>query len=206
MRLGEESGLDLVEVNPEAQPPVCRLMDYGKLKYQQKKKTHQKRKTQPQQKEIRITPKIGEHDLQVKMRQAYGFLQDGDKVLVSMTFRGREVVHMERAKEIMVRIVNELAEVGKVEKDAKQEGRRLMMVIAPGGSPKKSESSTKTDSPKSEASKVDGPKAEIPKAEMPKLETPKVEIPKPEALPRDTQGKAEGQQINAAPSNATPKQ
>ena len=136
LKIGEEGGLDLVEVNPEAQPPVCRLLDYGKLKYQQKKKTHQKSKAQPQQKELRITPKIGEHDLLFKLRQARSFLKEGDKVLITMSFRGREMVHVDRYKEVIAKVVNELADVGKIEKDAKQEGRRLTIVLTPGSSKK----------------------------------------------------------------------
>lgn len=123
--------MDLVEVNPESTPPVCRLLDYGKLKYQHKKKTHQKRKVKTQQKEIRITPKIGEHDIQVKLKQIQQFLTHGDKVLISMNFRGREMAHIKRAKELMDRIVTELEENAKVEKPAKLEGRRMTMVLVP---------------------------------------------------------------------------
>lgn len=138
LKKAEESGLDLVEVSPEKDVPVCRILDYGKLKYQQKKKTQQKKHTQALMKEIRITPKIGEHDIQVKIRQALGFLQDGNKVLVTMTFRGREVVHMDRALELMKRIATELATVSKLEKEARLEGHRMSIILAPGGA-KKSE-------------------------------------------------------------------
>lgn len=131
LRFAEEAGLDLVEVSPDKQPPVCRILDYGKLKYQQKKKTTQKNKSQPQQKEIRITPKIGEHDLQVKLKQVRQFLEHGDKVLVSMNFRGREMAHVAKAKEILDRVMTELADIGKVEKEPSLEGRRMTMIVAP---------------------------------------------------------------------------
>lgn len=131
LKIAEEAGLDLVEVSPDKQPPVCRLLDYGKLKYQQKKKSHQKHKPQPQQKEIRITPKIGEHDIDVKLRQLRQFIQHGDKVLVSMNFRGREMAHVARAKELLERICREILDIAKVEKEPKLEGRRMTMILTP---------------------------------------------------------------------------
>lgn len=130
LKLAEESGLDLVEVSPDKQPPVCRLLDYGKLKYQQKKKTQQK-KSQPQQKEVRITPKIGEHDIQVKVKQLRQFLERGDKVMITMNFRGREMAHASLAKEILNRFIADTKDIAKIEKDAKMEGRRMVMILVP---------------------------------------------------------------------------
>lgn len=131
LKIAEDAGLDIVEVSPDKEPPVCRLLDYGKLKYQQKKRTNQKKKVNIQQKELRITPKIGEHDLQVKLRQMLQFLKSGDKVQVTMNLRGREMAHTDKAKSIMQRITEEIQEIGKVEKSARLEGRRMTMVIAP---------------------------------------------------------------------------
>lgn len=131
LKLGEESGLDVVEVSPDKQPPVCRLLDYGKLKYQQKKKTQQKHKAQPQQKEIRITPKIGEHDIQVRLKQIQQFLEHGDKVLITMNFRGREMAHIDRSKEILEKMIKDLTDVAKVEKEPKLEGRRMSAIVIP---------------------------------------------------------------------------
>jgi translation initiation factor IF-3 len=130
VRIALESGTDLVEVAPEASPPVCRILDYGKLKYQQKKKSNQKKKKSPQQKEIRIRPKIGEHDQMVKMKQVRQFLNEGNKVLVSMNFRGREMAHISMAKELMERWTEDLADVAKIEKLPKLEGRRMTMLFA----------------------------------------------------------------------------
>jgi translation initiation factor IF-3 len=129
LKLAEERETDLVEVSPDASPPVCRILDYGKLKYQQKKKSNQKKKKAPQQKEIRIRPKIGDHDKLVKLKQARQFIEDGDKVLVCMNFRGREMAHMEVAKKIMDDWAVELGDIAKVEKSAKLEGRRMTMVL-----------------------------------------------------------------------------
>ena len=130
-KLAEEAELDLVEVSPEANPPVCRILDYGKLKYQQKKKNQQKRKPNAQQKEVRFRPRISENDIQVKLRQIKKFLSHGDKVLVNMNFRGREMVHIDIAREIMNRIATEVEELAKVEKNPKLEGRRMVMVLIP---------------------------------------------------------------------------
>lgn len=136
LKIAEESGLDIVEVAPDKEPPVCRLLDYGKLKYQQKKKANQKKKAKLQQKELRITQKIGEHDFQVKLKQIAQFLDYGDKVLISINFRGREMAHLDRARELMKKIAEETKEIGKVEKAAKLEGRRMTMVLAPSSSKK----------------------------------------------------------------------
>ncbi len=131
IKIANEAGTDLVEVAPDANPPVCRILDYGKLKYQQKKKGNQKKKRSPQQKEIRIRPKIGEHDQMVKMKQVKQFLDEGNKVLVSMNLRGREMAHLSMAKELMENWAKEFSTIAKVEKNPKLEGRRMTMLFSP---------------------------------------------------------------------------
>lgn len=125
-----ELGTDLVEVAPQADPPVCRLMSYGKYKYRQKKKTQQKRHVS-QLKELRLRPKTDVHDLQTKIRQARKFLERKDKVLVNMMFRGRERAHTEIGKEILLKFAQELEDIAKLEKDVRLDGRRMGMILAP---------------------------------------------------------------------------
>jgi translation initiation factor IF-3 len=131
-----ESGLDLVEVAPQARPPVCRIMDYGKFKYSQSKK-EQKSKShrhETELKELRIrTPKIGEHDLQIKINRARTFLERGDRVQFSLRFRGRELAHTEEGHRIFNEIREALADVGKVDMHVRREGRRITMTLAPTG-------------------------------------------------------------------------
>ena len=129
----EEANLDLVEVAPNANPPVCRIMDYGKYKYEQAKRereAHKKSKAS-ELKGMRLSPKIGEHDLQVKTRAVSGFLKDGDKVRVSMWFRGREMAHPQVGEQILRRMAQQLADVGIVERHPLMEGRNMIMILAP---------------------------------------------------------------------------
>ena len=129
----EEANLDLVEVAPNANPPVCRIMDYGKYKYEQAKRereAHKKSKAS-ELKGMRLSPKIGEHDLQVKTRTVSGFLKDGDKVRVSMWFRGREMAHPQVGEQILRRMAQQLADVGTVERHPLMEGRNMIMILAP---------------------------------------------------------------------------
>jgi translation initiation factor IF-3 len=129
-RLAFDSGLDLVEVAPNERPPVCRILDYGKFKYEQKKKTAKNQKShQVQLKEIRVRPKTGDHDIQFKTKQARGFLEEKDKVKLSVVFRGRENAHHERGREILAAIIASLEDVSKVEKHPQMEGGRSMMAI-----------------------------------------------------------------------------
>ena len=128
-----DAGLDLVEVSPNSQPPVCRIMDYGKWKYAQRKK-EQKAKSHSKQSEIkgmRLRPKIDDHDLDIKVGKARSFLEDGDKVQFTMLFRGREMAHRELGMKRMRDIVETLADISKVEASAKMQGRRMTMVLAP---------------------------------------------------------------------------
>lgn len=129
MRRAREAGLDLVEVAPQERPPVCRIMDYGKWKYQQKKK-HKKHHEQ-QLKEVRLSPKTDDHDREIKVGKAREFLEDGDKVQFTMLFRGRERFHQDRGYTIFREIVASFGESIKVERPAKVEGRRMTMVIIP---------------------------------------------------------------------------
>jgi len=133
MAMAKEKKLDLVEVAPDARPPVCKILDYGKHKYLTKKKEHDARKKQHQVvvKEVRVRPKIDEHDLQTKMRKAREFLEHGDKLQVNMLFRGREHGFRDRGMTVMVRIKETLSDLAKVEREPKMEGNRLVMILAP---------------------------------------------------------------------------
>lgn len=133
MRMAEEADTDLVEISPNATPPVCRLMDYGKFKFQEQKKAAEARAKQKviQVKEIKLRPGTDENDYQVKMRNIKRFLQDGDKVKVTLRFRGREMAHQEIGMRQLERIRDELAELIQVESMPKLEGRQMVMMIAP---------------------------------------------------------------------------
>lgn len=122
--------LDLVEVAPDASPPVCRIMNYGKFKYKQKKKMHQKQHV-VQLKELRLRPKTGDHDIQTKIRQARKFLENKDRVLINMMFKGRERAHAELGDEILKQIAAALEDIAKVEKDKISDERRMGMILTP---------------------------------------------------------------------------
>lgn len=129
----EEAGLDLVEISPNASPPVCKILDYGKYKYEQQKKAAEARKKQKtvDVKEVKIRPGIEKHDYEVKMRNARRFLEGGDKVKVTMRFRGREMAHQDIGLELLNKMCTELAEVGEPELKPKLEGRQMIMVLGP---------------------------------------------------------------------------
>lgn len=130
LKLASEAGLDLVEVAPNERPPVCRILDYGKFKYEQKKKQQKNAKThQVQVKEIRLRPKIGDHDIDFKMKRAREFLLEKDKVKLSILFRGRENAHHDRGREILQNIIAALDDVSKVEKPPGMEGGRSMTAV-----------------------------------------------------------------------------
>ncbi len=122
--------LDLVEVAPDANPPVCRIMNYGKFKYRQKKKLHQKQHV-VQLKELRLRPKTGEHDIQTKIRQARKFLENRDRVLVSIMFKGRERAHTEVGEGMLKQIADALEDIAKVEKEKISDERRMGMILSP---------------------------------------------------------------------------
>ena len=126
-----EAGLDLVEVAPNEKPPVCRIMDFGKFKYQQKKKQHKTHVHHTKIKEIRLRPKTGDHDIEFKVNQAKGFLQHKDKVVVSVVFRGRELAHIDEGQRVMRNILVQLDEVGKADSPPQQMGKRLVCTLSP---------------------------------------------------------------------------
>ncbi|MEQ8814309.1 MAG: translation initiation factor IF-3 [Thalassobaculum sp.] len=129
----EQYGLDLVEVSPNADPPVCKILDFGKFKYEAQKKKNEAKKKQKviEVKEIKMRPNIDDHDYQTKMRAVNRFLEDGDKVKLTMRFRGREMAHQEIGLNVLKRVQDDLAEVAKVEAYPKLEGRQMIMVVAP---------------------------------------------------------------------------
>ncbi len=131
LNLARGAGLDLVEVAPNEKPPVCRIMDFGKFKYQQKKKHHKTHVHHAKIKEIRLRPKTGEHDIEFKVNQAKGFLLHKDKVVVSVVFRGRELAHIDEGQRVMKQIVEQLEPVSKVEAPPQQMGRRLVCTLSP---------------------------------------------------------------------------
>lgn len=129
----EDFGLDLVEVQPNVVPPVCKILDYGKFKYEAQKRANEARKKQKiiEVKEIKLRPNIDEHDYQVKMRAVVKFLNAGDKVKVTLRFRGREMAHQTLGANVLARVREEMDELAKVEAHPKMEGRQMIMVLAP---------------------------------------------------------------------------
>ena len=133
IELADEAGLDLVEVSPNASPPVCKILDYGKYKYEAQKKANEARKKQKtiDVKEIKMRPGIEEHDYQVKMRSVRKFLDNGDKVKMTIRFRGREMAHQDLGMRVLDRVRDDLTEEVKIEQFPKTEGRLMTMVVAP---------------------------------------------------------------------------
>jgi translation initiation factor IF-3 len=131
--LAEERGLDLVEVSPNASPPVCKILDYGKLKYQEQKKASEARKKQKtvDVKEIKMRPNIDKHDYEVKMRSVVKFISEGDKVKVTLRFRGREMAHQELGLQLLNRVRDDMEEISKVEAMPTLEGRQMIMLLGP---------------------------------------------------------------------------
>jgi translation initiation factor IF-3 len=133
MQLAEEVGLDLVEISPNAEPPVCKIMDFGKYKYETQKREAEARKKQKiiEIKEIKFRPGTDKHDYDVKMRNVLKFLEEGDKVKITLRFRGREMAHQELGLELLNRVADDVKEVAKIENMPKLEGRQMVMMIAP---------------------------------------------------------------------------
>ncbi len=133
LALAAEAGLDLVEVSPNSEPPVCKILDYGKFKYQQQKRAAEARKKQKtvEVKEIKMRPTIDTHDYEVKLRNLRKFLSKGDKVKVTVRFRGRELAHTDLGRELMNRVQEDVGEEAKVELMPKMEGRQMVMILAP---------------------------------------------------------------------------
>ena len=130
--------LDLVEVAPNERPPVCRIMDFGKFKYQQKKRQHKGHAHQTKIKEIRVRPKTGDHDIEVKVNKAREFLSHKDKVIVTVVFRGRELAHVEEGRKVIDDVLEQLADVSKIEAPPVHHGRRMICTLAPESAPDRS--------------------------------------------------------------------
>ncbi|MDJ0827889.1 MAG: translation initiation factor IF-3 [Rhodobacter sp.] len=133
MAMAEDAGLDLVEISPNASPPVCKIMDFGKFKYEQQKRESEARKKQKtiEVKEVKFRPNTDTHDYDVKMRNVFRFLENGDKVKVTMRFRGREMAHQELGRDLLERVATDVEGTGKVENMPKMEGRQMVMMIGP---------------------------------------------------------------------------
>lgn len=179
LQMAEQRGLDLVEISPNAQPPVCRLIDYSKFLYQQKKKQKELKAKQVKidVKEIRFGPQTDEHDYNFKLKHAKEFLSDGDKVKAYVFFRGRSILFKEQGEVLLLRFANDLEEYGKVEQMPVLEGKRMIIFIAPKkvAAPKKAEPAAEDEAPKDEAKEVKVKKA-APAVKAPKEYTgPKLE-------------------------------
>ena len=133
LNMAKDAGVDLVMVSPSANPPVCRIVDYGKFKYEQQKKKQEAKKRQAvvQIKEIKVRPKTDDHDYETKVRHIRRFLEEGDRCKITVFFRGREIVHKDRGMAILERVVQDLADIAKVDQEARAEGRTLQMMLVP---------------------------------------------------------------------------
>ena len=133
LAMAADSGLDLVEIAPNADPPVCKILDFGKFKYEEQKKKNEARKKQKiiEVKEIKLRPSIDDHDYDVKMRSMNKFIEEGDKVKVNMRFRGRELAHQELGMNVLMRVRDDLDGIAKIEQMPRMEGRQMTMVVAP---------------------------------------------------------------------------
>lgn len=133
MALADESGFDLVEISPAAEPPVCKILDYGKYRFEMQKKASEARKKQKvvELKEVKLRPGIDDHDFNIKMKNSRSFLEDGDKVKVTLRFRGREMAHQDIAQALLRRVRETLDDVGKVVSEPSFEGRQIVMIVAP---------------------------------------------------------------------------
>ncbi len=191
LAIAEDLGLDLVEVSPTAKPPVCRIMDFGKFKYEQKKRQKETRKKQHtiQVKEVKFRPKTEEHDYQFKKRHAEEFLEKGYKLKVTMMFRGREMDHRELGMRMLQRLEVDLAEAGTVERAAKFEGRLIVMYMAPAVGKVKPKSKQKAPKPKTEEAAAPKP-AEPEKTAEPEM-TESTETPTAQTQPAEEGNDAE---------------
>lgn len=136
IKMAEEAGLDLVEVSPNAEPPVCKILDYGKYKYEQQKKAAEARKKQKivEVKEIKISPRIEKHDYEVKMRNMRRFIENGDKVKVTMRLRGREMAHQDIGMSLLKQMLEEMQDITSIELTPRLEGRQMVMILTPKAS------------------------------------------------------------------------
>ncbi len=163
LEMAREAGMDLVEVADKERPPVCKIMDYGKFKYAQSKKSHQKTHQQ-KLKEIRVRPKTGEHDVQTKINQARQFLEHNDKVQVNVLFRGREMQHIEEGQRVMNQVLEALMDFCKLESPARMEGKRMVALLAPKAGGTKPSGQAKPAAPKAAAPGANGPSPAKPPA------------------------------------------
>ena len=133
LQAANKAGLDLVEIQPNVTPPVCKILDYGKFKYEAQKRKNEARKKQKviEVKEIKLRPNIDHHDFEVKMRSVKKFIDNGDKVKITLRFRGREMAHQELGKDLLERVAEDTAEIGKIDSIPKMEGRQMTMMISP---------------------------------------------------------------------------
>jgi translation initiation factor IF-3 len=177
LEMAREAGLDLVEVADKERPPVCKIMDYGKFKYAQSKKAHQKTHQQ-KLKEIRVRPKTGEHDVDTKIQQAKKFLEHNDKVQVNVLFRGREMQHIEEGQRVMNQVLEALMDFCKLESPARMEGKRMVALLAPKPGGTKPAPGAKPAKPAAPAApSTNGPAAALPAPPAPASPPP----PKPTA-------------------------
>jgi translation initiation factor IF-3 len=197
LNMARDRGMDLVEVQPMAQPPVCKIMDWGRFKYEQSKKESEARKHQKvtQLREIRMKPRTGEHDIDVKVRKIQEFLGDGDKVKVSVTFKGREMAHTELGRSVLDEITQELKGIAQIERPPIMEGRMMSMIVskAPGWDPKKTPAAA-------------APQAERPADEQPVAATngrPANEPPAADATPAPAAPAAAASAPASAPAPAS---
>lgn len=145
LQLAEEQHLDLVEVAPKAKPPVCRIMDFGKYRYEQQKRDKEAKKKQKviTIKEVKLRPNIEQHDFDVKLKNALRFIEEGNKVKVTIMFRGREMSHQELGRDVLRRVAEKLKDLVAIERDAKLEGKNMIMILAPKVSAKAPKAKTK---------------------------------------------------------------
>ncbi|HEY1531479.1 MAG TPA: translation initiation factor IF-3 [Galbitalea sp.] len=222
LRLAGEADLDLVEVAPNSKPPVAKIMDFGKFKYETAQKAKEARRNQANTilKEVRFRLKIDKHDYETKRKRAEGFLQSGDKVKAMILFRGREQSRPEQGHRLLQKFAEDVAEFGSVESSPTIDGRNMVMVIGPlknkaeakaeaqarqaANRPARTEAAPAVAEAAAEAPKAEAPQAEAPKAEAPKTEAPQAEAPKAEA-PKAPETEIEAPKAEAAPKAAAPK-
>jgi translation initiation factor IF-3 len=179
LKIAQQRGLDLIEIVPNSTPPVCKIMDFGKFKYEQTKKDKIQRKNQHVSllKELRFHPNTDTHDFEFKTRHALNFLEEGHKVKATVVFKGREITYKEHGKEVLYRLAERLTEVAKVDQEPKLEGRMMVMIFAPDRSGKK-KPAPKDGAEKATPQTDGGQKAAAPKAAAPKAAAPKAAAPK----------------------------
>lgn len=175
LEAAREAGMDLVEVAPNERPPVCKIIDFGKFKYTQKKRLSKQKQHQVQIKEIRVRPKTGDHDIETKVNQARQFLEHNDKVQVNVLFRGREMQHIEEGQRVMNEVLIALQDLCKVESPARMEGKRMVALLAPKPATGKQASKPKPPAAPKPAAAADGKPAPAAPAPAPAVaEKPKV--------------------------------